>query len=182
MNDYRFRAIERTDLPILRDWRNALMRNFRQWRYLSLENQEAWFKAISSSNEHVMLAFEENHALLGVVGLTYINWQTRKAEVSIYIGPEHQGKGHGEVALAMLLDYGFKNLGLHRIFGEIFEFNQPNIELFTKLGFKLEGTMREAHFDDGRYWDTKIMAILEGEWKETSARLRVELPFTHGQR
>src|SRR3990167_9264750 len=75
----KLRAIEREDLPILRDWRNGLMEagTVRQWRYLNLINQEKWLNEITAGNEHLMFAFYAESAILGVVGLTYVDWVRR---------------------------------------------------------------------------------------------------------
>jgi len=169
----KLRAIEREDLPQLRDWRNGLLEQgtVRQWRYLNMVDQERWFAKISTLDSHdIMLIVSAKPArAIGVVGLTHTNWQKRYAEISIYIGdPEHRGKGYGEAALRALLDYGFGKVGLHRIFGEIYAHNEANIALFKKLGFQYEGCLRHRQFHAGKWIDSLIYSLLEGEWPVSS--------------
>ena len=93
----KFRAIERDDLPRLRDWRNspAIRRRTREFRLLSLVDQERWFESLHNDRHTIMFdVLDEKDTLIGVAGLTYIDWKNRRAEVSIYVGDEGaQGKG-----------------------------------------------------------------------------------------
>lgn len=162
----RFRAIEREDLVQLRDWRNQLMDNFRQYRHLNTLNQEEWLRRITEGNEHIMMAVENYGGyLVGVVGMTYIDWVRRSAEASIYIARAYGGKGYGKAALRSLIDYGFGELGFHRIWAEIFGFNEASIRLFISVGFRKEGVFRHGHFTDGKWSDSQVFSILEDEWR-----------------
>lgn len=168
------RAIERQDLRQLRDWRNALRKNFRQWHPLGMEDQEAWFRRIQRRDREIMLAVWSedqvlggtSYRLIGVVGLTYIDWIRRKAEASIYIGSDqHRGKGYGKAGLQALLDYGFGEIGLHRIYAEVFENNPASLALFKSCGFTVEGRQMEAHFAEGRWWGVYMCGQLEATWR-----------------
>jgi len=167
-----FRAIEREDLAALRDNRNALMENFRQHKLLNMVNQEDWLLAISRGDEHIMMAIAPEVlggmlgvGLLGVAGLTYIDWIRRNAEASIYIFPGQVRKGFGSAALKKLLDYGFGELALHRIYAEIWNFNAASLALFEKCRFKREGVSRHAVMHKGEWHDSIMLSILEDEWR-----------------
>lgn len=164
-----FRAIEREDLAQLRDWRNDpdLRRRTREFRLLSLENQERWFKGLHDDRNTIMFAvLNEKRNLIGVVGLTYIDWKNRRAEVSIYIGEKTvQGQGYGLDALRTITRYGFHEANLHKLYAEIFAFNEPSVRLFEKVGFKRDGVKREDQYVDGKYWDTFVYSILAREFE-----------------
>jgi hypothetical protein len=166
----RFRAIERGDLPQLRDWRNhpEIRRRTREFRLLSMENQERWFAHLHEDKSTIMFAvLDEQAKLIGVVGLTYIDWKNRRSEVSIYVGEEGaQGRGYGLDALRTLVRYGFHTANLHKLYAEIFSFNEASVRLFEKAGFKRDGTKREDQYVDGRYWDTYVYSILATEARE----------------
>jgi RimJ/RimL family protein N-acetyltransferase len=55
---------------------------------------------------------------------------------------------------------------MHRIYLHVYSHNKRAKRAYEKLGFVVEGTMRESYFRDGRYYDTIVMAVLENEWKE----------------
>lgn len=171
-------ALEKGYVEDLKNWRNDLMVSFRQFRPLNSINQEDWITRISREDKNLMLAVLNKSAipgsntnyLVGVVGLCYVDWVERFAEASIIIGPEYRGKGYGEWALKALCNYGFVDIGLHRIWAEIFSFNKGSIKLFEKIGFKHEGVAREKQFAYGRYHDSIMMGLLEKEWFEVHER------------
>jgi RimJ/RimL family protein N-acetyltransferase len=106
---------------------------------------------------------EKANPTIGVCGLTDIDYIHRKAEFSIYVAPEAQKHGHGENALRCLLDFGFKDLGLNRIWGETYEGN-VGLKLYPKVGFVEEGHLRESYYKKGEFIDSYIFAILRDEW------------------
>ena len=86
-------------------------------------------------------------------------------EVSIYIGEEKwQEKGYASDSLQLLLNYGFCELRLHRIYAIIFGYNEASIKFFEKNGFELEGRHREARFWDGKFHDELVYGILDYEY------------------
>jgi len=65
-----------------------------------------------------------------------------------------------------MVNYGFKNLNLNRIYLRVFETNARAIHCYEKAGFKHEGRLRQACFLDGEYKDVLMMSILKSELPE----------------
>jgi RimJ/RimL family protein N-acetyltransferase len=63
-----------------------------------------------------------------------------------------------------VVSYGFAELNLHRIELDVLATNARAIHLYERLGFRREGTLRDAQFRGGVYIDLVLMAILEREW------------------
>jgi len=166
----RLRAVEKKDLKQLMDWRNDpdVKKFTREYRVLSIQNQMQWLDSLARDRNTIMFAVETKKGkLIGCTGLTYIDWKNRRAEVSIYIGDKkYKGKGYGTDTLKTLMDHGFKELNLHMLFGEIFEYNKANIGLFEKCGFKKDAVLRHRLYRDGKYWDSIFYSILDKEWKQ----------------
>ena len=160
--------MEKDDLRQLRDWRNSpeVKKFTREYRELNMQNQLQWLESMAKDKNTMMFAVETKKGkLIGCTGLTYIDWKNSRAEVSIYIGDKkYKGKGYGTDTLKVLIDYGFRELNLHMLFGEIFEYNRANIRLFEKCGFKKDGVLRHRLYRDGKYWDSIIYSILDKEW------------------
>lgn len=57
-------------------------------------------------------------------------------------------KGAGRFALQNAIEFGFKGLGVHRIFLEIVESNEPSRRLCESLGFRAEGLYRDGYLSD----------------------------------
>ena len=164
-----FRALEEKDLRQLRDWRNQsyVRKSCREYLLLNMENQVQWFKSLHKKPpNNIMFGIENKKGeLIGVCGLTWIDWKNRNAEVSIYIGEKDwQGKGVANESIDLLLQYGFNTLNMHKIYAMIFAFNEASITLFEKSGFILEGSQRESHYIDGKYWNVLLYGILKEEY------------------
>ncbi|MGJ8591435.1 MAG: GNAT family N-acetyltransferase [Aquaticitalea sp.] len=168
------RAVEKEDLPLFRDWRNLtdFRRNFREVRELSLTDQEAWFESLQKTKHfNYMFAIVDlkTNEAIGAAGLLYINWINRSADFSFYIGKDNHyidDKGIAEEAATLLIDYGFNNLNLNKIWMELYEFDAKKIDFFTKkFNFKQDGVLRQNCFEDGKYWDSVIISLLNQDHK-----------------
>ena len=164
------RAVEKEDLPSLRDWRNIpeFRKHFREVRELSLTDQESWFESLQKTkdiNYMFTIVDLETQKPIGAAGLLYINWIIRSADFSFYIGDENKYIGNDGIAkeaAELLIDYGFKNLNLHKIWMELYEFDNQKIDFFTKkFNFKQDGVLRDNCFEYGRYWDSLIISKLK---------------------
>ena len=100
--------------------------------------------------------------LIGYTFLTKILKIHRVArELGIVIGdPKFWGQGYGTEASILLTDYGFNNLGLHRIELLVLDFNSRARYVYEKIGFTVEGVQREARYIDGSWHDVYMMAKL----------------------
>jgi len=159
------RQINIDDLKILRDWRNAkgIYEFNTQFTLLNMKEQKNWFNQIHEKNSNSMMFIITNkkNQPIGVCGLIHINRTERCADVAIILGKQRlHGQGLGSEILQLLVEYGFKKLGLHRIGAEIFEYNQISVRLFEKLGFEYESTMRETLWRNGRWWNIHIFSLL----------------------
>ncbi|MFL0125240.1 GNAT family N-acetyltransferase [Tenacibaculum maritimum] len=132
------RAVEKEDLPYLRDWRNIpnFRKHFREVRELSLTDQEAWFESLQKT-KHINYMFTivdlKTNRPIGAGGILYINWIIRSGDFSFYIGEDEMyigNDGKAKEAAELLIDYGFKNLNLHKIWMELYEFDTQKIDFF----------------------------------------------------
>jgi RimJ/RimL family protein N-acetyltransferase len=99
--------------------------------------------------------------------LAAIDRRNRSASLArILVGPpELRGQGIGAQIVRLLLQEGFDELGLHRLALHVFTFNQPAIRCYKKVGFRVEGVLRDARRHGEEYWDLCVMGILEQEWQ-----------------
>src|SRR4029077_6502603 len=88
----------------------------------------------------------------------------RCATLGIALGREYIGRGYGTDAMRVIVDYGFREMGLHRIQLGVAPFNPAGIRAYEKAGFVEEGRYRESVLHDGRWYDEVLMSILDHEW------------------
>lgn len=75
-----------------------------------------------------------------------------------------QGKGVGTEAITFIFDYAFKELNLHRIYRNVFSFNEIELRLYKKIGLVMEEKARESLFRNGSHHDIVQMGILQKEY------------------
>jgi UDP-4-amino-4,6-dideoxy-N-acetyl-beta-L-altrosamine N-acetyltransferase len=150
-------------------WRNkAEIYNWtRQNGLISRAHHDAWFERIKTDPTIQMFTIESGDSDIGVCGLTSISMEHGSAEFSLYIDPSLHKHGYGRAALIELLKYGFNHLRLNSIWGECFRGNHA-MKMFTSLGMKTEGHVRERYFKNGEYLDAYIVSILVREAKDQS--------------
>ncbi|MHA2069020.1 MAG: GNAT family N-acetyltransferase [Candidatus Thorarchaeota archaeon] len=147
-------------LDLLQGWRNdpEVWDWCRQFTLIDDVQQRNWFEKQSADPTIEMLLIKHRGSSVGVCGLTDIDYKNRRAEFSLYIGPENQGKGLSTPALKTLFQYGFLELNLQRIWGECFEDNPAN-HIFKKLGMEKEGARRNFYFKNGGYVDAILWSV-----------------------
>lgn len=101
---------------------------------------------------------------VGHVGLYNIDHRVRRAEFAVLLGDKTLwGQGYGKAITRQVLDYGFEFLNLNRIELSVLAENARALHVYEGLGFKREGTLRQAQFKAGKYLDVVLMAILASE-------------------
>ena len=136
---------------------------------LSVEGADKWFEEMQArqGKEHVYLGvFTPEGELLGEVQLANINWRDRTATLGGGISRlADRGASYGTDAARTLLRYGFQQLGLERVEGEMAEFNTAARRVMEKLGFREEGRRRQALYRNGKRWDSVTYGLLKEEFK-----------------
>lgn len=174
------RAIEQDDLTQMLAWRNlaSMRRFFRETRELSMEHQERWYQKVVLADPStrmwsvVSLASGE---LCGAGGLCCIDWVSRGAELSLYIGVEGayiDDKLAPDAAQA-IVSHGFIDLGLERIWCEAYDFDTAKCGLLGEAGFQREATLRSSVWSEGRRHDSHIYAVLATEWTNRGGKVQV---------
>ena len=115
---------------------------------------------------------QENNMDIGSVYLRDIDLKNRKAEFGIFIGENiARGKGSGTKATKRIIEYGFKELKLNKIFLRVFADNLRAIASYKKAGFEEEGIFKQdVIVNAGEYKDMVFMAIFNKNCIEKGGR------------
>ncbi|HET9589619.1 MAG TPA: GNAT family protein, partial [Anaerolineales bacterium] len=81
------------------------------------------------------------------------------------LDPEYWTRGYATEAAHAIVDFGFSQLGLHRVWSWCVADNLGSAHVLEKLGMRLEGRLRENEYYKDRWWDTLMYAILADEWE-----------------
>ena len=160
------RSLEIDDLGTLKKWRNdKITRNHtREYRLLNMINQKHWFETIHKDNPPKFLMFgvtDKRKKLVGVCGLTYIDWKNRHCEISIILYLKNwQKTKEAKETISLLINYGFGELNMRRLWVEIFDTIPENIKLFDSLNFHREGILRDKLWRQKKWHNSYIYSKL----------------------
>jgi ribosomal-protein-serine acetyltransferase len=101
----------------------------------------------------------------GVIGLHSIDWSNRTTTIGYWIVESAQGKGLATRASAAVITHCFAVLDLHRIEIHCATENTRSRRIPERLGFSLEGTLREVEWLYDHYVDHAIYGLLRQEWQ-----------------
>ena len=101
--------------------------------------------------------------LIGAIGLA-IDARFDRAEVGYWIGKPYWGQGYCTEAGRAIVDWGFTELKLNRIYSTHFRRNPASGRVMQKLGMTREGEMRQHVKRWDRYEDMVVYGILRSEW------------------
>jgi ribosomal-protein-alanine N-acetyltransferase len=103
--------------------------------------------------------------LIGTCG--YHNWfqHNHRAEIGYDLSPNCWNQGYMTEALRAVISNGFMRMGLNRIEAFVYTGNVRSTQLLQKLGFQIEGTLRDYYYLNAMYHDHYLLALLRRDWK-----------------
>jgi RimJ/RimL family protein N-acetyltransferase len=110
------------------------------------------------------IARREDDLVIGTCTLFRIEREHRRAELGYILRRDHWKRGLANEALTALAAHAFGALGLHRLEADIDPRNAGSIRSVERLGFKLEGHLRERFFVAGEIQDSLIYGLLAPDW------------------
>jgi RimJ/RimL family protein N-acetyltransferase len=125
-----------------------------------------WYSTRHQQPDRLDLAVVDR-ASGGCVGEVVLNdWNEPNNSCSFrtVFGPRGRDRGLGTEAARLILGHGFERLHLHRIELLVYAFNPRARRVYDKVGFVLEGVLRDALRWDGEWVDGTVMSILAPEW------------------
>jgi len=128
------------------DWINSVQENFAQ-------NKAVVFAIICKADQQ----------FIGAIGLE-LELEFDRAALGYYIGKPFWGNGYCTEAARAVLQYGFTELNLNRIYAEHFTHNPASGCIMRKLGMQHEGHLRKHIKKWGEYIDAEIYGILQEEF------------------
>lgn len=159
----RLDVLNRDDCQMVREWRNRNLEGLRTPFPLTEEQQDTFYDEVVCDRSLPLRywAVREGGKLVGMVGLTDLDWYAGSGEVSLITDPSCRGKGYGSGAFDLLLQEAFGQLGLNTVWGECYECN-PAIGFWHKMcakygayTTKLPRRKRWA----GKLWDSLYFSI-----------------------
>ncbi|WP_439027461.1 GNAT family N-acetyltransferase [Haloarchaeobius sp. DT45] len=159
------RSVEPTDLDFLRQYQNdpalrsRLTRAFPQ----TIADAESFLNSVTVRENLAFVALDEDDDRVGFVALFDVEHVPGRARLGYWVVPESQGQGYATEMVALVVDYAFDELRLHKVTADTLADNVESQRVLEKLGFEREGVLREHEYIDGEYVDSHLYACLRSD-------------------
>ncbi len=147
-------------------WRNSdfIQSKFIYRQEITLEQQRNWIKNKVETGEVVQFIIWDNqdNKKIGCVYLQHIDKEKRECEFGILIGEEeYVGAGRGCEANLLICEYGFKELGMEKIYLRVLAENERARKSYAKAGY-VEDTRHEEVLIDNKPVEVVFMTKYKG--------------------
>ena len=127
----------------------------------------------SSNNFFFALYLNEQSEFIGTAKIGSVNKYSGTADLGIMIGRKDLwGNGYATEAIELLCGAAFKQLKIRRVTAGSMSNNPSMIRVFEKLGFKIEGIMRQHDRTEDGYVDHVHLGCFECEFDEMIGKQR----------
>jgi [ribosomal protein S5]-alanine N-acetyltransferase len=138
------------------------------WR--SMADGEAWLarmNALNAGGTGLQFAIIEKASgrAIGTLLLFRYDEASARAEIGYVMARAQWGQGFTYEALKALVEFAFGTVGLNRIEANVEPDNVASNKLLLKLGFVLEGRLRENWVGKGKTSDTNVYGLLRRDWE-----------------
>jgi RimJ/RimL family protein N-acetyltransferase len=134
---------------------------------LTVAQREEWYATRADHDDRLDLAVIDRVTgrFAGEVVLNELDIDNESCNFRIYLFySRNRNRGLGTEATRLILAHAFETVGLHRVDLEVYEFNPRARRVYEKVGFRYEGTKRQALRWDREWIDAHVMSILAEEW------------------
>ncbi len=162
------RAVADTTLKIPHPYEDGMaekwISNHRDW----FERRQQAIFAVTLRQPYAVASSEALPAgtLLGAMGLQ-LALPDLRAELGYWIGKPYWNHGYCTEAARAVLQFGFEQLDLNRIFAHHFVRNPASGRVMQKLGMTHEGCLRQHVKKWDAFEDLELYGILKSGWQRT---------------
>jgi len=164
------------DIELFHAFRNdPAINKYMNWNDLSIEESKKIFKEFFDDQKEVKRSFYSFKILLntrpiGEVGMN-LRGQGECGGIGVlgyYLLRPYWHKGYAYEAAQRVIQYGFEELGLHKIAAFANHKNKKSIKLMKRLGMKKEGKYKEEEYNQRKgIWEDMVgYGLLKREWEK----------------
>lgn len=111
------------------------------------------------------IAGRDDDQVIGTCTLFRYEPEHRRAEIGYILRRDHWGRGMANEALTALFGHAFSVMKLHRLEADVDPRNARSIRAVLRLGFVLEGHLRERYFVGDDVQDSLMYGLLAPAWR-----------------
>lgn len=125
--------------------------------------EEMLKREAAGTHLYASIVLKSTQTIIGTAMIFNFDHKANHAEIGYVFHSHYWGKGYGTETVALMNNFAFKYLNLHKLHARVVNANIGSIRVLEKNKFKLEGQLKDYFFIDGRYYDELIFGKFKGE-------------------
>lgn len=165
------RELAPEDAPAIQEWAaDPEVARFMVWGPNTPEDTAAFLRRVRAARLEVPrrtfelgIELRASGALVGACGTRVRSPEHRIADLGYALRRDAWGQGLATEAARALVEFGFRTLGMHRIWATCHVDNARSARVLEKAGMRREGRLREDVLKGGAWRDSWLYAVVEGD-------------------
>jgi ribosomal-protein-alanine N-acetyltransferase len=141
-------------------------------KFLEMAIQESG--KVPCVNLHLAIVLPASNELIGACGLDSVSLKNLDGDLGYCLKKNKWNAGYATEAARALIEYGFREMNLHRIHATCRPANLASANVLIKLGMQKEGHLREHRLIRGSWEDSFLFSVLRQEWKPNESIIKIE--------
>jgi len=135
--------------------------NFPRSVPITKQSHIQFIEKLKQSHEYYWI-IEKNNIPIGTISIYNINYDHNRAEWGRFvIHPKYCRQGIGTAVLFAIINHGFNKLNLHKLYCYSIPTNLIALNLYSKLGFTIEGVLKDHIYINEKYSDYIILGLVK---------------------
>lgn len=155
-----FRALSTDDVHAIHSYAcDPDVSRFIGWKLMNTLDETREFIELMIKREeagthyYASIVEKTTNAVIGTVMIFNFDQEANKAEIGYVFHKDSWGKGYGSESLALMSEFAFETLKLHKLFAYVVDANVGSARILEKDQFTLEGRLKDNYFIEGQYYD-----------------------------
>ena len=134
------------------------------------ETHAAWMARVLEDDSVRYWIIEHDGRGVGVANLADISWTHSRCAWAYYLGDLDVPAPVGLALEFEVMRIAFADLGINKLISEVLAFNDRVIALHERVGFTVEGTLRQHITRSDGVHDVVVLSMLKDEWQQRHGR------------
>ncbi|MDP4085273.1 MAG: GNAT family N-acetyltransferase [Bacillota bacterium] len=121
------------------------------------EHIETMLKRESAGTHlYASIVLHSTQAIIGTAMIFNFDRESNQAEIGYVFHKDHWGKGYGTESVALMSDFAFKSLNLHKLHASVVDSNIGSARILEKNKYELEGRLKDHYSIENIYYDALL--------------------------
>lgn len=106
---------------------------------------------------------KSTQTVIGTAMIFNFDKEANQAEVGYVFHRSYWGRGYGTECVALITDFAFKSLKLHKLHASVVDANIGSARILEKNGYELEGRLKDYYFIEDKYYAALLFGKIQNE-------------------